>query len=217
MTKPNIYMKQTWEIETAALLSQIGCVVIPGTVLKKICFGEKLETDELRLYKMHPMVGYDLLSHIPRMDKIAQIIHYQEKHFDGTGIPLDDVKGKELPLGARLLKVVIDYDTLETRGVSTQDAIEKMKNNSGRYDPDIVNKLDKIFRVKEKYVAKKISLTDLRHGMILREDIIAEDGVLLISRGGEINSIVLKRLFTYARNSKIKESISVFIPRQVMI
>ena len=210
-------IKDSWEIETAALLSQIGCVTIPGTVLKKRYFGEELETEELRLYNMHPMVGYDFLSHIPRMEKIAEIIHYQEKHFDGTGIPLDSVKGKNLPVGSRILKAILDYDTLETRGFSSQDAVEKMRNCTGRYDPDIMKILDKVFRIKEKYSAKTIHFKDLRLGMILRDDILSEDGVLLISRGGEINSMVLKRLFAYARNSNLKKNVSVFIPNEVMV
>ncbi|MBI9088800.1 MAG: response regulator [Desulfobacterium sp.] len=210
-------IKETWEIETAALLSQLGCVTIPEAVVKKIYYGETLETEERRLYSMHPLVGYEFLSHIPRMEKIAGIIHYQEKHFDGTGIPLDAVKGKELPLGARILKVILDYDTLETRGFSSPDAIEKMRNSVGRYDPDIIKILDKVFRIKEKFIARTITLKDLRNGMILREDIIAEDGVLLISRGGEISTMVLKRLFAYARNSKIKDSVSVFVPKEVFV
>ena len=99
-----------WQLETAALLSQIGCVIFPEEVLKKLVANQELSKGEAQAFSMHPGIGSSLISSIPRMETIADIIKYQEKHFDGMGFPLDSRKGSDIPVGARLLKVALGFD-----------------------------------------------------------------------------------------------------------
>ncbi len=209
--------ENAWEIETAALLSQVGCVILPEAVINKIYHGKALDEEERQLYNMHPMVGHDLLGHIPRMDKIARIIQYQEKHYDGGGIPLDPARGNELPLGSRILKVVLDFDVLETRGFTARTALDEMQNRTGRYDPGLLKLLAEVLHLKEKFASHTVSFKDLRPGMVLREDLSSRDDVLLLPRGVEINTVILKRLFAYARNNPIRDTVSVYIPKRAAL
>ena len=62
---------------------------------------------------MHPRIAADLVGNIPRLREVAEIIAYQEKRFDGGGLPPDGASGGRIPLGARVLKVALDFDTLE--------------------------------------------------------------------------------------------------------
>jgi len=70
------------------MLSQIGGVVLPERILRRMYQGEKLSGEEMQLFEIHPMVRSDLLAKIPRMEPIARMIGYQEKHFDGSA-PLE--------------------------------------------------------------------------------------------------------------------------------
>ena len=110
-------LSDVWQYETAAMLSQIGGVIVPERILKRLYKGERLTEEESQLFEMHPMVGSDLIAKIPRMEQIAQMIGYQEKRFDGRGVPRDALHGEEIPLGGRILKVVLDFDILEAKGV----------------------------------------------------------------------------------------------------
>ena len=92
------------------------CHFLPQTALKKLYQGQELTGEEKQLFDMHPFIASDLISHIPRMQEIAEIIANQEKRFDGSGNPQDFSSGKEIPLGARILKVVSDFDTAQARG-----------------------------------------------------------------------------------------------------
>lgn len=56
---------ELWPIKIAALLSQIGCVILPEAVLKKVYRGEPLTSDESQLYNQHPYVAADLVAKIP--------------------------------------------------------------------------------------------------------------------------------------------------------
>jgi response regulator RpfG family c-di-GMP phosphodiesterase len=108
---------EVWMIEIAAMLSQVGCVAIADEVLARHYCGEDLSRSEKEAIAVHPLVGRDLLRSIPRLEGVAEIIGYQEKRFDGEGMPLDDCRGKAIPLGSRILKVALDFDALVSTGL----------------------------------------------------------------------------------------------------
>ncbi|MDD4952329.1 MAG: response regulator, partial [Desulfovibrionaceae bacterium] len=99
-----------WQYEIAAMLSQIGCVTLKPETLEKVAENRPLNGEEQQVYDMHPTIAYDLLSRIPRMAGVAKMIMYQNKNYDGTGNPREKIAGEDIPLGARILKLVLDYD-----------------------------------------------------------------------------------------------------------
>jgi len=201
-----------WEIETAVMLSQIGCVLLPEPAMKKLYRGEELNEEEKQLFDMHPMVASDLLSHIPRMQNIASIIAYQEKHFDGTGNPRDDLQGESIPLGARILKIVLDFDLLESKGLNKSQALKQIKERQGWYDPSLVKSLETILGYKARYESKELSIAQLDVRMILRQEVRSESGQLLIPRGHEISQLMIERFKNFARQGELKGTISVLVP-----
>ncbi len=202
-------MVDTWKLETAAMLSQIGCVILPEHVLKKIYAGSQLSDEESQLYDMHPSVGHDLIENIPRMKDVAGMIAYQEKNFDGTGIPRDAVKGEEIPLGARVLRVVVDFDVLESAGLSRHEALLKLRKNTGRYDPQVFAAFETVAGKKEGTRIVALRLNELKSSMVLAEDIRAAGGGLLVSKGQEITWPLIARLKNFSRARQIKEPIKV--------
>lgn len=75
-----------WEIELAALFSQIGCVTIPGEIMNKVYGGYPLTQGETEIYFSHANAGGNLLRNIPRLENIANAITYQFKQFNGGDI-----------------------------------------------------------------------------------------------------------------------------------
>lgn len=205
-------ISDVWQIETAAMLSQIGCVILPEQTIKKLYEGQELGRGEVQLFNTHPKIASDLLSQIPRMQEVARIIAYQEKHFDGLGNPNDHLQGEDIPLGARILKVVLDFDILESRGVLKIKALKQLKQRSGWYDPVVLEALEEILGVEVQYESRNVTLQELRPYMILNEDVNTLKGQLLVSRGAEVSPVLINRLRNFANNSRIKEPISVFVP-----
>jgi response regulator RpfG family c-di-GMP phosphodiesterase len=205
-------VSEAWQFELAAMLSQVGCFTLPESTLKKLYQGKDLFGDELQLFERHPLIASNLLSHIPRLENVAEIIQYQEKHFDGSGIPQDDRRGEAIPLCSRVLKVALDLDVLEAKKFSKYDAIQELKKRKGRYDPAILEAMEAVFKASENCSESRIYLRDFQAGMILCEDIYTTQDRLVISRGQEINSILINRLMTFAKNIGIREPIAVRIP-----
>jgi response regulator RpfG family c-di-GMP phosphodiesterase len=204
-------LTDVWQYETAAMLSQIGGVILPGKILRRVYNGERLSDEESQLFEMHPMVGSDLIAKIPRMDQIARMIAYQEKLFDGRGVPQDGLHGKEIPLGARMLKVVLDFDILEAKGIPRDKAFRNLKERVGWYDPEILDILEEILQVAGTEEVKLVMVQNLDVDMVLTEDVVSESGLLLIAKGLEMNSLMLAGLKNFSKSARIKEPIRVLV------
>ena len=93
--------------------------------------------EQRKMIERHPCLASDLIRKIPRMNKIAHAILYQEKCFNGEGVPYDDVKGEDIPLGARMLKVVLDFLRFKGDGLTINQASMQLSEQSQFYDPKI--------------------------------------------------------------------------------
>ncbi len=205
-----------WQIETAAALSQIGCVILPEAALKKLYRGQELTGEESQLFAMHPCIGSDLLSHIPRMKTIAKIIADQEKNFDGSDSPQESNGGEEIPLGARILKVVLDFDTLKARGVSNSEASGKMAKSTGRYDPDVLSALRRILAAELHDEERTVKSNELVDGMILAQDIRFLDGRIFVGRGYEVNLTLRERIKNFSQKPGLQEPVRVTVPAKLV-
>ncbi|NIA08772.1 MAG: response regulator [Nitrospiraceae bacterium] len=203
-----------WHLETAAMLSQVGFVILPEKTLKELYRGEKLEGEEKQIFDMHPVITSNLLRNIPRLEEVAKIIAYQEKHFDGTGNPRDGLKGENIPVGSRILKAVLDLDMLNAAGISSKDALTQMEEREGYYDPAVLRAMKMALGVEHKYEVMDVTVRMLKEGMILGQDIRMEQGTLLISKGQEVSQLIIERLKNFAENSVIKEPFRVFRVRE---
>jgi response regulator RpfG family c-di-GMP phosphodiesterase len=204
-------LPDVWQYETAAMLSQIGGVVVPETILEHMYRGDKLSDEESQLFEMHPMVGSDLVTKIPRMEPIARMIGYQEKRFDGSGVPRDGIRGEEIPIGARILKVVLDFDILEAKGWARDRTFQHLKGRTGWYDPEILDALEEILQVAGTEQIRLVKVKDLECDMVLAEDIISESGILLVSKGLEMNNLILTGLKSFSRSASVIEPIRVLV------
>jgi len=198
-----------WEIEIAAMLSQIGCVTIPSDTLENVYHGRTLQEEESRMLEAHPAVGRDLVANIPRLENVAQIIAYQQKGFDGSGNPQDDVAGNEIPLGARILKAAIDYDTRKWGGLSDFDIIIELRQYSKWYDPDVLNALEAVSGFDELSEIRTVRLKDLETYAILADDVTTPDGTLIVAKGQEVTFSLHQRLRNFARTRGLEDQMRV--------
>ncbi|MBI5520857.1 MAG: response regulator [Desulfovibrio sp.] len=204
-----------WETETAAMLSVVGFITLPGSLINKVERGQPLAEGELAQFLAHPAFGARLVGKIPRMDRVAAIVAYQEKHYEGGGVPKDELKGEQIPLGARILKAVVDFDILLANGMPKADAITKLDRRKGVYDPAMVAALAEVIREQGRYTLQKVHLIGLAPGMIMAEDLHGQRGdenILLIAKGRELNETIIEYLIDNSRSMKINQPVAVIQP-----
>ena len=209
-----MHLKETdvWMYETAVMLSQIGCITMPESIVKKIDAGIDIEDEEMRIFMQHPVLAAEIVRKIPRMEHIATIITYQHKHFDGGGFPQDSIQGNDLPLGSRILKVALDFDAYVMRGMSYKNALLTMKNQIERYDIQVFKAFLKILQMEETYEINTISLDRIQPGMILLEDIIGLNTTVLLKKGNEITEGLKIKLSRMDSLCGVKQPVKVLIP-----
>jgi response regulator RpfG family c-di-GMP phosphodiesterase len=190
-----------WRLELAAMLSQIGCAALPAETLRRAYRGEPLPGDKAFEFAMHPKIASDLVANIPRLREVAEIIAYQEKRFDGGGLPPDGREGEAIPLGSRILKAALDFDTLEAmyrlRRVSDNpavEAIERMHDRPGWYDPEVLDALESLATMPEGHTPELVETEALAPGMLLDQDVLDLIGELALGRGLELNAASIRRL-----------------------
>lgn len=123
-----------------ALLHDIGKIGVPDAILLK---AGPLSEEEWATMRKHPEMGRQILAALPDLEGAQEIVCFHHERFDGSGYP-QRLKGKQIPLGARIFAVVDVLDALTSsrpyRKPSTfQEAWDHIKDGAGReFDPDIV-------------------------------------------------------------------------------
>jgi response regulator RpfG family c-di-GMP phosphodiesterase len=201
-----------WQVELAAMLSQIGCVGLAPDLLNKVFAGTALSGPEATAFRQHPRVGHDLIARIPRLAPIAAMISYQDKHFDGSGIPDDNVSRDAIPAGARVLKVALDFDLLTSARIVPQKALVKMQQRIGWYDPAVLHALAGRLGIQPAVAMRSVEVDELESGMTFAEDAYTTSGLILVARGQEVTPSLLLRVRAVANNGGLDGELKVLLP-----
>ncbi len=201
-------LDDAWQFETAALLSQIGCVALPGEVLEKAAAGEALDAEETAMIGRHPRIARNLLRNIPRLEGIARIVEHQSlPGRDGLRF------GSDLPLGSRILAVASEYDSCVSKGTSRADTLRILRDRASSPNRELIDALADFGFSDEETVVKEIPVALLDPGMLLDQDVVLANGSLLVSRDHEVTMSMVERLGNFARLGTIPASIRVRVKR----
>lgn len=185
--------ERVWELELAAMLSQIGLVAVPEPTVRKVVTGAALSPTELPIYQAYAAIGADLVAQIPRLGPTAEMIRYQGASFQESGPASDGLRGEALPLGSRVLKVAGDYDQLVGGGLTSGAALSELRKRTGRYDPQVVEALAAVLADRGVGTQASVPLAELIPGMVLAEDLLSPSGQTLIAKGQEVTPPLLSR------------------------
>lgn len=128
------------QLEVAALLHDIGKMGVPDYVLA--CPG-KLAAEELQLMERSQDIGLEILSACCDGEDIVDLIRYNYAWFDGSKGKCD-VKGKDIPIEARMLAIVDAFDSMTVdqifrRARSKERAYAELTSYAGtQFDPELV-------------------------------------------------------------------------------
>ncbi|MDR2719110.1 MAG: HD-GYP domain-containing protein [Treponema sp.] len=127
------------DLKRSALLHDIGKIGIPDMILKK---QTKLTDEEYATIKSHPETGAAILKFIKSFKHLVPAVYHHHEQFDGEGYP-DGVKGKEIPLHARIIAIADTFDAMTSnrsyrKALSFRTALSELEKNKGiQFDPDI--------------------------------------------------------------------------------
>jgi CheY-like chemotaxis protein len=180
----------SWELEAAALLSQIGYVSLPVELVEKAVSGESLNADEVLLLGETPKVTQGILARIPRLENVASILAYANRA-DATKEPRDP----EVAANATVLMNVLEFDALTSRGEDAKTAIATLRARFGPKNATMLTHLAELQGMTDNGPPlREIRLCEVVPGMILIDELRTELGTLLVSRGYEISPSFIDRM-----------------------
>ena len=180
-----------WQLEGAALLSQIGYFAVDAQLAEKIYYGRPLSPEEQSCAAAVPRHARRLLEHIPRLEPVLQILAALE----WTDAQLVRAGERMVGLGARILCAALEYDMQTIKGTERLEILDAMRDHEARYGARVLDALaDFAGAAAQAQELLHISLRHATPGMRLRQEIRSSTGALLVPIGIEISAHLIDRL-----------------------
>lgn len=207
-------LKPLWPVELAAMLLPIGRVSLPPDLIRRCRYGDPLTPEEQAMLARVPEVTDRLLSSIPRLEPVRDILREAAR---STGGGIEASGSAELCLtlrSARVLRLAMDYEELEGRGHSSLLALAELRGRRGAYESALLAALDTIKGSNpDALEVRELPIRLLQVGMVLAEDLCTVGGQLLAARGYQVTAGFVER----ARNFKpgvFREPVRAILPRK---
>ncbi|MEW6080048.1 MAG: HD domain-containing phosphohydrolase [Thermodesulfobacteriota bacterium] len=132
--------EEAQKISLFSLVHDIGKAAVSDAILKKT---DPLTDKERKKFQSHTLAGEEMMGVKPFYQIARQIARSHHEHWDGSGYP-DQLRGKDIPLAARIVAVVHEFDALIHSGATKGkpavfEAIKEIRLLSGiKFDPKIV-------------------------------------------------------------------------------
>ncbi|NND96377.1 MAG: diguanylate cyclase [Pirellulaceae bacterium] len=200
-------ISECYILEIAALLHDIGKIGVPDAILLK---PGSLTDKEWEVMEVHDLMGVEIVDSAFNSPELTEIIHTHHAFFGGTSRHDNLPKGKDIPLGARILSIADTYDAIVSdrvyrKGRTPEEAFAELRRCGGeQFDPEIV----------EHFIATTQSLGNARideHGEINKK-VALRIGTQIERIGKAIDTndrnalhVLLGRLKTTARAGEVHE------------
>lgn len=181
---------ETQDVLFGARLYNIGKIGLDKLYVETPVFS--LSVQQKKILEHYPLHGATLLSSMEGLKSLSTIVQTHREYFNGKGYP-NKLKGDDIPLGARILALCIDFEQLQL-GLILEDkltiaqTIDYLKSNpDGLYDPKVIEAFEDVvssMSFKETSLEEKVvALSALEPGMKLSRDLVSPNGMMLLPKG----------------------------------
>jgi response regulator RpfG family c-di-GMP phosphodiesterase len=205
-------LRDSWQVEAAAMLSQIGWITIPTEIASKVATNQSLSGEESRRFSEHPSAAARIIERIPRLEIVAKIIEAQFTAYRPMELGSEAGEDRDpVHFGAAILHAAIDFDERRRLGMSHAAALAEMRLRTHFYHPEVIAAMTRLEEVEMAELTQLVPIGRLVPGMILEQDICIRNGVCLIGAGQQITATVLERLrgFWHAMDADLTVSVRV--------
>jgi len=201
-------LAHAWRLNLAVMLAPIGRIALPRELCEKRRAGEPLNEIEQQIVSSVPETTRDLISNIPRLAEVAEIVYLHEKNFDGSGFPESAPGGTDIPLAARVLRVLTELAQEAGPGNLTTQDFAALEAWSGiRFDPELLVKIKDILlpamvEHRAPFEELHLKVLYLKRGDQICDDLHAPSGQFLLAAGTRLSDAQIRSLKNIGKLSK---------------
>ncbi len=181
----NLSAAEIQDVFIGGLLVDIGKIGLTDELLDTPV--NKMTGEQLGQFQKHPQRAEQVLLPLIDLFATAKYLRSHQERVDGNGYP-DRLFGDAIPLGARILAVACDYDSLQTgsllqRRISEDEAFDIIIRSAGtRYHEQVIEAFKGVFNRNnnESRDYYEVAIRNLLEGMSLYSDLISREGTLLV-------------------------------------
>ncbi|MGN0513946.1 MAG: HD-GYP domain-containing protein [Lachnospiraceae bacterium] len=112
-----------------------------------------LAVEEMKYMRMHSKISYDILKNYDFSERTLDTVLHHHECFDGSGYP-DNLKGADIPIGARVLKVADTFAALISdrpyrKAFSYEMAMEIMIDEVKNFDMEVFITFQRVIHEKD--------------------------------------------------------------------
>jgi HD-GYP domain-containing protein (c-di-GMP phosphodiesterase class II) len=151
MSCDSLFIKQ---IKWGGLLHDAGKITIDPKIIEKV---GRLSPDEWLIVKSHPEKAFEVLESLQLKDNtIPLMILYHHVNYDGTGYPHCNLREQDIPLGARMLRIIDPFDAMtnpriyrarEREAMTPTCAIKHLVKEADKLDPFLLSQFIELVKV----------------------------------------------------------------------
>jgi response regulator RpfG family c-di-GMP phosphodiesterase len=212
---PDVDVDKRRDILLALDLYQFGLAVLPAWIQVSLQKAGISSLGRLPNARNHNLLAAALLKTIPHFDNVANIVRLYNKNMDGTGDPEEEIiVGKDIPLGARLLHILVEFDRLSTPRFKGKEILQRMVQSPMHFDVNIIQSILGGVKVKQSAGQEwDAPLEQCEPGMILLNDIVTESRQCLLRADAVLSETSIAILKQWHASDPIVQPIHVRIPQ----
>ncbi|UHL65389.1 response regulator [Paralcaligenes sp. KSB-10] len=212
------------DLALAATLYNVGKLTWPDALITVPA--DQMDREQRERYRDYPCAGGSLLAALDPTHDAAKFVRHHQERWDGTGFP-DGLAGHAIPLGARILKLAVDFVEMRegivlTRRLTRDEVLANMPKYAMRlYDPllcpefiEVAGKVDSPGQEEEDSTILALTIPCLEPGMIMAQDLHAGSGMLLLKGGQALTESLINKLQIFEDADQAQYTLHVRRPDQ---
>lgn len=191
--------RTSWELETAAQLSQLGFGILPTGLMDRLAAGAQLEAGERETLATLPGVAAEVLAHVPRLGPVVDILR-------GTAPDAPNPSWESMAL-----RVALDLEIFERQGLPLEEAITLARAWSGSAARDVLDQYQALQSgpAHTGPPTRDVPTGALDPGMMIAEDVTDSTGRILLASGYRITAALAPRICELLRVAGIHGTVKV--------
>ncbi len=198
-----LQVPDAWRVITAARLTQLGAHSVSATSAAALEQGQRLSDDSVKELLALPLTAARILSHIPRLDAILELLRAAATPPEGAVLAVEPA----------IVRVVNHIDLLASTGMAAGAILDVLTDRCTEYPMSVLSLLHRRQAVAGRDApTMSVRLSDVELGMRFTSEVRTPHGLLLCTRGQLVTQSLLDRVQHHWSNFAGDQIVRVTLP-----